>query len=330
MGGWMKRYSIYEARIAGSGRLIGSVALPMIVIAVLAHRAKYLGLFEMLAAIGFAACLALLAIVMCIAGLVVIWRQGGVGLGNALAGLLYGAIALLPASALVLAPRFLDQSPDVSTSVIDPPAIERQEAALWPPMLVAHLGLNEDQRDQFPDIVSRRYRLIPMDLHAAVREVVARNGWTLTDETPPDLPDAPTRLQIEVRTSFLGLVEDVAFRIRPDRVGALLDIRAASRVALPDLTGNADRIRELFRQIDEVLLETYGEISSEPVLEAETGETGEEAGAGEGQQDLLTPQGDGRGGIRIPGFKPYIPGAEGEAAPADGPLDDGAAATQRR
>ncbi|MBD8893127.1 DUF1499 domain-containing protein [Roseibium litorale] len=324
----MKRYPIYEARIASSGRLIGAVALPMIVIAVLAHRGNYLGLFEMLAAIGVAACLALIAIVLCIAGLVVIWREGGTGIGRALAGLTYGALAFLPALAFVLAPRFLDQSPDVSTSLSDPPEIVRGATVLWPPMLVAHLGLNADQRKEFPDIVSRRYRLTPMDLHAAVREVVARNGWTLTAETPPDLPDAPTRLQMEVRTPFLRLVEDVAFRIRPDRVGALLDIRAASRVSLPDLTGNAERIRDLFRQIDEVLLETYGEIASEPVLEAEGSEPQNDAAPNMGDVDLLVPPGGAGGGIRIPGFKPYIHDGTGDTAPADGPLDDRAGTTQ--
>lgn len=163
-----------------------------------------------------------------------------------------------------------------------------------------------------------------MDLHAAAREVVERNGWTLVSEIPPDLPDAPTRLQIEVRTPFLQLAEDVVLRIRPDRVGALLDIRSASRVALPDLSGNADRIRDLFRQIDEVLLETYGDIASEPVLEAEETVGGE--GDGAALSDLSTDLGEGTGRVRLPPFKPFVPDAAGDAPPAEGPLDEPAPA----
>ena len=316
----MKRYPTLNSRWAGPARAIGTLAVLVSLMAIGARRIGVIEASVLFQSLIAAAILGLAALIMSILAIVHIWNRGGTGLASAFAGSLLSLLSAAPIAVLLVAAILWPKPIDVSTNSLDPPRIDRPEgfdAAVPTAIEVSLAPLRsvltwidttagtsftvrlDSSEPEFPDIVSRRYRIRPGRLHLSVKTALTEQGLRIVDELPPDLLDAPTRLQAVGRTPLLGLTDDVAVRIRPDRVGALLDIRSASRSALPDLTGNVERVRNLFAGIDSVLLETYGDLQllavSEDELEAD-GETFEL----EDREDI----------IPIPGFKPYFEGAE--------------------
>ncbi|WP_417670671.1 DUF1499 domain-containing protein [Roseibium sp.] len=309
----MKRYPVYRSAVARLSRSVGAIALPVALLAVLVHRVGGLTADQMVLAILAATVIGLAAVFLSATAFAQLWRRGGRGAMDAALGTLYGLIALLPAGALA-ASQVLQGSPmDISTNEQDPPTLTRAQNETLIPLL-ADLGpvsLKED----FSDIVSRRYRIQPAVLHLAALTAAERNGWRVVSEVPPDLLDAPTSFQAEVKTPILGLVDDVAVRIRPDPAGSLFDVRSASRYPLQDLGGNAARIRGFYRDMDEVLLETYGDVETLTVLE---GETPDDTAVLEAPESA-----SGEEVIPVPAFKPYFEGADDIVAEDLIPGEDG-------
>lgn len=309
-----KRYPTYHASAAVPSRALGAIAVPVGLVAVLAHRFGLMSAWDMVVAIFLAALLGGLALGLALVSFQRLWRRGGIGFGQASFGLLYGLIALAPAAALLASPLFLRDAADVSTNPLDPPELvlnELAEDAATDRVLDSALETVDRQfaalQDGRPaDIVPRRYRMAPSQIHFAAREVFTRKGWPLVDEILPDLPDMPSRLQGEVRSPVLGLVRDLAVRIQPDPLGALVDLRSASRTGLRDIDGNAARIREFLAAMDEVLLETYGRFE---VLDVSLEEE-EELPLPE------TPTLEQGGPAPLPAFKPYLP--ETDEVPSEG------------
>lgn len=321
----MKRYAVHKTALAPASRRIGALALAL---SLIAFALKRFGLVEedvfVMSLVG-AAVIAVAAMLMALVAFQRIWSLGGPGVPSALNGALLGALAFAP-PALVLAMLVShQQANDLSTDLADPPQMKLVSSETEQPFLVWLNGFVETdvlpvwirlsgstqiepgtqvtQPELYPDIVSRRYRIPPAQLHVAGTKAVEDLGWRVVDELPPDLLDAPTSLQAEGATHVLGLKYDVALRVRPDPVGALLDIRSKSRTGLNDLTDNADHIRDLFAEIDKVLLETYGDLARLSVEESET-EDVEPAPEPLQQNRITTP---------LPGFKPYFEGEDGEA-----------------
>jgi len=300
----MKRYPVFTSNIARLSRRVGAIALPVAVLGVLAHRAGLLEPAQMSFSILLATILGIAALFLAVAGFLQLWNRGGTGAGHAVLGSAYGIAALLPAAALAMGPFLQDSALDVSTDPDDPPAfLQGVEEPVTSNQLLQVLKVRSDAPHS-ADIVSRRYRMQPAELHFATLKAARRNGWRIVAETPPDLLDDPTGFQAEVKTPVLGLVEDVVVRIRPDRLGALFDMRSASRSALQDIGGNSDRIRNFYGAVDDVLLETYGEIESIEVLDDAVVLEGDPP---EGVSDVRA---DGDEKIPVPEFKPYVEGAE--------------------
>ncbi|WP_417692643.1 DUF1499 domain-containing protein [Roseibium sp.] len=311
----MKRFPLFQAKTARVSRIFGALGLPVSLIAVLGHRLDAIGVWDMVLAIMLAAGLGLFAIALAMIAFAQLWRFGGRGFTHAGFGLVYGFVALLPASALIAAPLVLEGASDISTNPNDPPVIRTSGALQTGPAWTFGRPLvftGQDDGEHPFDIVPRRYRMSPSRVHSAAREVLSRDGWTLIDETLPDLPDMPTRLQARVRSPLLGLVKDFVVRIRPDPMGALLDLRSSSQTGLRDLDSNADRIREVLAGIDDVLLETYGEVEAQDVALDERLDE-------QGRLLLDGTPGFAEGGrAPLPSFKPYLPDLEGDqTAPAE-------------
>jgi uncharacterized protein (DUF1499 family) len=311
----MKRYAVYKTTAAPLSRTVGSIGLTL---ALIAYFAKRFGLIEadvFVLSLTAASIIALASIGLALIAFRRIWTNGGPGIGSALWGVGFGLLALVP-PALVLG--MLAKYPgdnDLSTDRNDPPELTVRLVTLEQPFLAwlntalvqfVRPSISEFSGDSpsalpitaqlHPDIVSRRYRISPAHLHVVSGKALETLNWKVVEELPPDLLDAPTWLQAEGSTRILGLKHDIALRIRPDSVGALLDVRSRSQTPLKDLSNNADRIRLVFTEIDRVLLETYGDLARLSV---------EEDGLEE--EDLRPePLEDPRETIPLPGFKPYF------------------------
>jgi len=323
----MKRYAAYRTASAPASRRAGALALALAVVASLAMRFGLISSDIFVLSLVAAAAVALIALVLALFGLRRIWIHGGPGVPAALTGAFLALLALAPPGLMVGLLITNAGLGDLSTDRFDPPALKRQAVAGEEPFLdwfetalneyikpaVTRLAGRDGHAAQSgqpdPDIVPRRYRISTAQLHAAGAKALEALDWRVVDELPPDLLDAQTHLQAEGTSSVLGLKYDMVLRIRPDPVGALLDVRSRSHAPLPDLNDEADRIRLVLAEIDRVLLETYGDLArlsvEETALEEEelTGDTAEEP----------------RETIPLPGFKPYI---EGEDAPVADDLTD--------
>jgi len=322
----MKRYAIYRTASAPASRKLGAVGVALAVAAFLAMR---FGLIEadvfVLSLIG-AAVIAIATLALAGFACKRIWLRGGPGVSAALTGILFSLTALAAPAVVIGMLVVRPGTQDLSTDRQEPPVLTVLPETAGQPFLgwldktlqqhvlpsatdpdgEARAMTDTGADPRFPDIVSRRYRISTAQLHAAGVRAVENLNWTVVDELPPDLHDEATRLQAEGSSRLLGLKHDVALRIRPDPVGALLDVRSRARTPLTELSGNADHIRGVLEEIDSVLLETYGDLSrlavdettAEEELQAETVEEPRET-------------------VPLPGFKPYF---DEDDAPVPGVL----------
>ena len=314
----MKRYAVYRTASAPAARTIASVALAITVTAFAAKRFGFVDADVFVLSLLFSAFVALLAIAAAFFAFHRIWSKGGPGVPAALTAALLGGAALFPPAVVVWMLIASGSVNDVATNPADPPELKAQAAAEQQPFLSWTTDLFNEQAwpllsdllqvsalqriepdEEATDIVPRRYRIAPGQLHVASATALENLNWVIVDELPPDLLDDATRLQAEGTTQILGLKFDVALRIRPDSLGALLDVRSRSRTSLRDLSTNAGQIRTVLDEIDRVLLETYGNLAR---LSVEEGE----------EEDELPPVEieDQREVIPLPGFKPFFEGAD--------------------
>lgn len=313
----MKRYPTYRSTSARVCRRLGIMAVLVSALSILAHRTTLIGTDVMVYSVLLGTVLGLLAISFGLIALGRLWTRGGTGASSAFFGAVYGLLALIPIGAYASNAILFSSLADISTDLDDPPQlvfVHGQPQALQIELPSGFVRASEivSQRDVFPDIVSRRYRIAPAELHVAALEVAERSGWKIVFELSPDLLDAPTALQVETETPILGLTEDMVVRIRPDAVGALLDVRSVSRLAVQGLTGNAKRVRGFFSDMDDVLRETYGNVERLTVLDIELVDADDvdatvdlEAGGA-----VLNPTVPEEKGVPLPGFKPFFEGDE--------------------
>ncbi|KZL18866.1 hypothetical protein PsAD2_02382 [Pseudovibrio axinellae] len=243
-----------HSRTAMRGRRVGAIAIPFLVLSVVGH---YFELYDteallVLFVLGFF--MGATAIVLALIAVVDLWKDGGTGFTNTFLGTFYGIIVLLPLFMATVGLYMFPPLNDISTDMNEPPS------------LIASDRIGDEvaqdkklmQKASYPDIVPRRFRLPPPELHNAVSSVAANMGWKVLSEVSAGFPDEPTYLLMEARMPYFSLKDDVAIRIQPDRVGTLLDIRSASRFGSHDFGTNARRIRGFLASLDLVLLQNYG------------------------------------------------------------------------
>lgn len=292
--------------------MIGNIAVPVVILSVVLQRIGIIDPSAMAASILLAALLGCIAVALGGVAFARLWVRGGVGFKSASWGVICGMLSIAPIAALFVIYQIAPPFQDLATNPADPPEIEGSAGSAAPSLeavLLSYLvqtnknvgEVDEQaklQKQYYPDIVPRRYRIPPARLHTAVYEAAKEVGWRLSSEVPPDLQDDATRLQLVSRSPVFGFSADVAVRIRPDPVGALIDVRASSRTLFPDFTGNAGRIRKLLARVDAVLLATYGDLEQVSVLEEEAGE------------DLFKADDPEQDALPVPGFKPYFEGED--------------------
>ena len=242
-----------RSRLAVWAQRFSLVAIPVLVIAAVGHRA---GLMDATStyvsmAVGFG--LAALGVIAAIAAFEGIWRDGRKGIGPALGGLLLGlAILVVPmvgAWKLITHPRLTD----ISTDLDDPPdfvlaLINR------PPDAAPEEGIDEDaaelQREAYPEIVPRHYPVGTARVFEDALTIAGSSGWTMLGSQRPEEPENVGRIEAVDTTPLFGFRQDIVIRIVPDGEGALVDMRSAARNGAHDLGANAARIRGFFAALD--------------------------------------------------------------------------------
>eukprot|EP00873_Tetraselmis_striata_P043618 jgi/Tetstr1/463882/TSEL_008693.t1 len=231
-----KKIPVRRSRLAAASLWSGRIAVPVLVIGALLHRLELVSTPQFLVVLTLGFLLGALAAAAAVLALVSLWTRGGTGWARALRSLLYGLIALLPVFAGLYGfwryPLLADVSTDIEAPPVLPPA--------GPGIPERSFDTGELQQAAYPDIVSRRFRVAPADLHAAARRVAEQSGWIITAELPPGMPDEPTRFQAEAVSLLFAFRDDVSH----------------------DLGANARRIRGFLEDLDAVLLAAFGAVEA--------------------------------------------------------------------
>jgi hypothetical protein len=181
-----KGFAERHSRAAGWARLLGGLAVPVLVLTALGTRIGLVPAEALLPALVLGFLLALAAMGIAASALVDVWRSGATGAGPAIAGLVYAAPALI-LLALVAAAGFLyPRLTDISTDPGAPPGFLQPQARS-----ASASNAAAQQGDDYPDLAPRLYDLPIAQVYTAVRTLVEDRGWTIRTETPPPSYEGP-------------------------------------------------------------------------------------------------------------------------------------------
>jgi len=141
---------------------------------------------------------------------------------------------------------------DISTDTSDPPLFvdilplrEADNAPNTAEYLVDYetrgkiFNVPEVQKEAYPDIQPvELWGLSFYEGFDLALEAVKQQGWTIVTADKEE-----GRIEAWDKTTFMGFVDDVVIRIRPEGIGSIVDVRSLSRVGGSDVGKNAQRIR---------------------------------------------------------------------------------------
>jgi uncharacterized protein (DUF1499 family) len=232
---------------------IALFSLGILAVAMLLHRLLSLPtqVAFNLAAVAFAG--AAVSIVLAIAAAVGIWRTGRPGTSRIVFGMVVSlGLLLWP---LIFLPSYerLPKINDVTTDAADPPAFVTLARLRGP-------GTNSpdypgaafarSQAAAYPDIKPIVINRPVDEAFELAADAIRRLKMEIVRQEPPD-PETrrPGMLEAVDRTLILGFYDDVAIRVAGNDEQARIDVRSASRFGRHDLGNNADRVRQILKEI---------------------------------------------------------------------------------
>jgi hypothetical protein len=260
----MSRLAVWSLRLA-------LFSLTATFIAIIVVRSGALDIVPALATLAGALLLAVVAMLLALAGGVGIWREGYGGMRYAVSAVLIGlGLIAYPAYQGTKAYR-LPQIYDVTTDPIDPPQFDVL-AKLRPrdanPIGYEGLYAADLQHAAYPDIEADETTATPQEAFDAAMKVIAKRRWRVVNAQPPEAPAtgrvadsqaAPSEdgrdgvIEAVAHSLILGFPEDVVVRIRATADGTRIDARSASRYGRTDLGSNAQRVGDLLTDVDDLL-----------------------------------------------------------------------------
>jgi len=244
----VSRLAVWSLRIAVFALPVTLIGLFLYVTEALDFRSA---LFTVLAGVG----VAVLALLLAIAGFVVIWNEGLRGLGRVIGAAALALLLITPTATVAALSIGLPAVHDVSTDLADPPEFVTFAAARSRdsnPLIVGGDDEAEEQRAAYPGIKPIEFDEPPGDIYAAVMRLVTRYKWVIVDAEPPASQVRDGRIEAIARGLPFGLRDDIVIRIRPDGAGTRVDMRSLSRNSDRDFGSNARRIDTLFSDLSEM------------------------------------------------------------------------------
>lgn len=242
------RILIRTSRSAILARRLGSIAVPLVVVAVLLHHLRLITSDLFLVAILAAGLVALLALLTAMLALGRLWQTGDQGWGKALAGLLFGALCLLPFGyygALML--RYPAVT-DIATTDRGPMPLvfEPGTSAMPAPRMLSPAQMAAI----FPNVETRSYPLGLVPTFGVVQALVAQNGWDVRMlREPGDVGQINAQI-----VTIPGWREEVVIRVTGGMGDSTVDMRSASLHALHDFGSNGLRIEQFLGALDDAVM----------------------------------------------------------------------------
>jgi hypothetical protein len=177
-----------------------------------------------------------------------LWFTGDRGWGPASVGFILGLVCLAPAGFTLALSELYPSTADVTTALVDPPQLLKARPN--------HPDIDpETVLASFPNLITRIYQIPPEVLFALGQSLARANGWEILAAT------APTQTSVgrlnALRYSLLGFENEIAFRVSPSSIGALIDLRAASLNPVYHDLGDNGRAIEAFLLALDVSVSTY-------------------------------------------------------------------------
>jgi hypothetical protein len=245
-----------RTRLAGWSAYFAALSLPVLIIAVVGHRADLIDATATYGIIALGFSLAALAVVAAIAAFVTIWREGRKGTGSAVRGFIVGLLVLvMPAVGawqVMTDPRLTD----ISTDLANPPRYVAAVRDRGPADAeIVEPGPPEAalQTEAYPDIVPRHYPVSTAKAYLEAKAIIDRRGWRILAAREPSDQNATGSIEAVAQTLIFAFRQDVIVRIAPDGDGARVDMRSAARNAAHDLGSDAARVRRFFADLDAAL-----------------------------------------------------------------------------
>lgn len=203
---------------------------------------------------------ALLSLGMGLAAAVGIWQAGRAGASRVVLGVGVSLLMLsLPLMIAVKAREFPDIN-DLTTDFANVPPFVQLAKLRGPAANSARYpgeAFAKEQTRAYPDLAPLVIDRSVKEAFEIVVDAAKRQKLDIVHEKAPsgELGDAGSIEAVD-RTLVLGLYDDIAIRVMGDAAGARVDIRSASRYGRNDLGQNADRMRNLMKEIVVRLEET--------------------------------------------------------------------------
>jgi uncharacterized protein (DUF1499 family) len=248
----LRHYYLHESRKAVWSQRIALVFFVLFMIAFVMHRVGQLPTPLAMNLFGVTIAGAVIAVLLGLASLVGIWREGFTGAGKALGGIFMGALMLAGPAWLMPSILTLPRIHEVSTDLGSPPKFDKVAAlrlgpGVNPPEFQATAA--ELQSEAYPDLKPLSLSRPKEDAFSAARDAVKNLNWRIVSETPPAAGGNTGLIEATHRSLVFGFTDDMVIRVAGIGNGARIDVRASARHGDHDLGRNAERVRELFSEI---------------------------------------------------------------------------------
>ncbi|MBO6899823.1 MAG: DUF1499 domain-containing protein [Rhizobiaceae bacterium] len=236
---WSRRTALFSATLLAS--------------TVLGHRSGLIDTISLFWLLGLIVAMALLAILLAVLGYVQLWEFGDRGGRNSTKGLILALIVLMPFCLATYRLLTLPALVDVSSDLSDPPtfhhAIGRRDSSM---NTLAYFDRSNAavQAEAYPEVSGRRFALgldVALDIVAATTEEL---GWSTYERARLGGFGGIVTLEVVAPSPWLGLISDVAIRLRDEGDAIYIDLRSASRYGVHDLGGNAAAITRFYAAME--------------------------------------------------------------------------------
>jgi uncharacterized protein (DUF1499 family) len=231
-------------------------ALLLILVALLLHRIFGMSTAVALNLVTVGILLAAAAVVAGAVAAVDIWRRGRAGAARIVFGVSLGLAILTGPLLLIGAARGYPTLNDVTTDTADPPAFRTLAAArtgMANPVAYPADRFAALQDKAYPDLKSLDVNRPAAETFDLVLDALKRLQMTVVAEEPPTDENPVGRAEAFDRTLVVGFYDDIAVRVSPlgegEETGARIDLRSSSRYGRSDFGANAQRLRDIMREI---------------------------------------------------------------------------------
>lgn len=241
----VSRLAVWSLRAAIFALPVTAIALGLYATETLDFRSA---VYAILAGVGLSA----LALLLALAGFVVIWNEGLLGLGRVIGAAALALLLIAPTATVAALSVGLPALHDITTDAQDPPAFHtlgqlRSRAANN--LAYAGAGAMAEQADAYPGIKPMTFDVPPDDIYKTLLSLVTRHKWLVVDAVPPRGGQREGRIEAVARALPFGLRDDLVIRIRRTAEGTKVDMRSVSRNSDRDFGSNARRIDQLFAEL---------------------------------------------------------------------------------